>query len=393
MEDESVLAKGLVECIGEGSGARLVYQSGDSNIDCAVDVPDHGVALEKMVSQLIDSDHGAIRSIDEINAVGHRVVHGGEAFVDAAKITDEVIGIVEEQAPLAPLHNPPNLTGIRAARKVFSAVPHVAVFDTAFHQTLPPHAFHYGVPYELYEKHHVRRYGFHGTSHLFVARRAAKHLGKPFSEFNGITCHLGNGCSMAAIRNGKSVDTTMGLTPLEGLLMGTRSGDIDPALPFFLTRTLGIPFEEVDSLLNKKSGLLGVSGVSNDMRTLIEAARDGSDRAQLAIEMFAYRVKKYIGAYTAVLNGCDAVVFTGGIGERSALQRSMICSNLDNIGILLDENRNAQTEAVEATISAAGSHIAVLVIPTNEELEIARETAALTRGNEKQPVLCVETQA
>ncbi len=377
METESVLAKGLVERIGEGDGSKFKYDGGASKIEEIVAAPDHGTAFEIMIGHLIDKKHGVLESVKAIDAVGHRVVHGGEAFTDSALIDERVIRIVEEQAPLAPLHNPPNLTGIRAARKTLSDVPHVAVFDTAFHQTLPKHAFMYALPYELYETHRVRRYGFHGTSHKFVARRAAEILGKPFGEFTGITCHLGNGCSMAAVRNGQSIDTSMGLTPLEGLIMGTRSGDIDPALPFFLSSQTRMTLAEIDTLLNRKSGVLGVSGVSNDMRELIDAAEGGNARADLALKMFAYRVKKYIGAYLAVLNGCDAIVFTGGIGERDPDQREMICSDLETLGIEIDKKLNASVIAKETIVSLPLSRVKVMIVPTNEELEIARETAEL----------------
>jgi len=374
------LAKGLVERIGEAEGVRYAYESSAGRLSGEVTAPDHDAALNHMVERLVDPGHGAVKSVEEIDAVGHRVVHGGEAFVDAAEITEEIIATVQEQAALAPLHNPPNLAGIRAAMRLFPGVPHVAAFDTAFHQTMSPRAFLYGIPYDLYKQYHVRRYGFHGTSHRFVARRAAEMLGKPFSEFSGITCHLGNGCSMTAVRRGQSVDTSMGLTPLEGLMMGTRSGDIDPAVGFFLTRQAGIPFEELDSLFNKKSGMLGVSGLSNDMRTLIEAASNGHERARLALDMFAYRVRKYIGAYLAVLNGGDAIVFTGGIGENAPSLRQDVCSDLDRLGIEIDPGRNASVRSEEAVISAPGSQVVVMVVPTNEELEIARETALVTGG-------------
>jgi len=374
------LAKGLVERIGEAEGVRYAYESSAGRLSGEVTAPDHDAALNHMVERLVDPGHGAVKSVAEIDAVGHRVVHGGEAFVDAAEITEEIIATVQEQAALAPLHNPPNLAGIRAARRLFPGVPHVAAFDTAFHQTMSPRAFLYGIPYDLYKQYHVRRYGFHGTSHRFVARRAAEMLGKPFSEFSGITCHLGNGCSMTAVRRGQSVDTSMGLTPLEGLMMGTRSGDIDPAVGFFLTRQAGIPFEELDSLFNKKSGMLGVSGLSNDMRILIEAASNGHERARLALDMFAYRVRKYIGAYLAVLNGGDAIVFTGGIGENAPSLRQDVCSDLDRLGIEIDPGRNASVRSEEAVISAPGSQVVVMVVPTNEELEIARETALVTGG-------------
>lgn len=382
MESETALAKGKVERIGEPQGAWYSFESAGAVLSGPVEAADHEAALNHMVAQLTAPKSGVMKSTEEISAVGHRVVHGGEAFVQSVEITEEALAQIQEQASLAPLHNPPNLAGIRAARKLFPHVTHAAVFDTAFHQTMPPYAFHYGIPYVFYEKHHLRRYGFHGTSHKFVGLRAAEMLGKPFSKFTGITCHLGNGCSMAAIRNGQSVDTSMGLTPLEGLVMGTRSGDIDPALGFFLTREAGIPFEELDSLLNRNSGLLGLSGLSNDARTLVEASARGHKRATLALEVFCYHVRKYIGSYLAVLNGCDAIVFTGGIGENAAPLRERICSDLDYLGISIDVGRNASVFSREAIISAPLSKIALLVVPTNEELEIARDTAWISRAVE-----------
>ncbi len=379
MADGRALARGLVERIGEVSGARAKYAGPRGESAGEVQAPDHSAALAYMAGRLADRNLGAVASLDEVDAVGHRVVHGGEKFVHAAPIDDAVESAIESLCPLAPLHNPPNLAGIRAARRYFPGVPHVAVFDTAFHQTMPPHASLYALPYELYEKHGVRRYGFHGTSHLYVARLAAERLGREFGAFNAVTCHLGNGCSIAAVRGGRSVDTSMGLTPLEGLMMGTRSGDIDPALPFFLHRAAGIPFDKVESLLNKQSGLLGVSGVSNDCRTLWEAADGGHVRARLALEMFAYRVKKYIGAYLAALNGAEAVVFTGGIGERDILIRRMVCSGLEWLGIRLDEAQNNATFGREGVISAPDSRVRLMVIPTNEELKIANETLPFAR--------------
>jgi len=384
MDTNQVLARGIIERIGESEGARYKHSSERGELAGDADAPDHEAALAHMVEHLTDPKHGALASLDEIDAVGHRVVHGGERFVRAVEINDEVIRAIETLAPLAPLHNPPNLAGIIAARHHFPAVPHVAVFDTAFHQTMPPHAFQYGLPYEFYEKHGVRRYGFHGTSHLYVARTAAAMLGKEFSDFSGITCHLGNGCSIAAVKNGQSVDTSMGLTPLEGLLMGTRSGDIDPAIIFFLAREAGVPFNKIENILNKKSGLLGVSGVGNDVRVIHAAAEKGDPRARLALDIFAYRVKKYIGAYLAALNGCDAVVFTGGIGENDIRTREKICSGLQWLGIRLDPAANQSAVGNASVISALQSRVKLLVIPTNEELEIARETVPFVRAAQEQ---------
>jgi acetate kinase len=380
MDAAQVLAKGMVERIGGQETGSYKYECRGKRLTGELGVRDHEAALAHLVGLLTDPVHGAIASTAEIEAVGHRVVHGGEAFIEAVLIDEKVLTAVREQIPLAPLHNPANLAGIHAAQQLFPQVMHVAVFDTAFHQTMPPRAYLYGLPYELYEKHRIRRYGFHGISHRYVARRGAEMLGKPLEEFSGITCHLGNGSSLAAIRHGQSIDTSMGLTPLEGLIMGTRCGDIDPAIPFFLTREAGFEFEEVNALLNRKSGLLGISGLSNDVRTLVEAADDGDPRAVLALEMFAYRVKQYIGAYMAVLNGCDAIIFTGGVGENATTVREQICAGLNALGIRMSLERNNAVHAEEAVISTALSDVALLVVPTNEEWEIARETACLNEA-------------
>ena len=378
MADESILAKGVVERIGEEqSRYEQTTDKGERAFDTKA--PDHHEAMRIIHDELLAEDTGVLQSDDDVEAVGHRVVHGGEAFIESRLICEEVIATIKEYFTLAPLHNPPNLAGIEAAQKYFPHAPHVAVFDTAFHQTMPKAAYLYALPYEYYEEHRIRRYGFHGTSHRFVALRGAKFFGKAPDEFSAITCHLGNGCSMAAVKHGRSVDTTMGMTPLEGLVMGTRCGDIDPALIFFLQRKLGMTCDEVDRVLNKESGLLGVSGLSNDMRELI-AAGPQNGRAKLALDIFAYRVKKYIGAYVAVLGQTDAVIFTGGIGERAAGMRARICAGLDGLGLALDPKANAACFAEEAAISAADSRIAVAVIPTNEELLIARDTVAVARG-------------
>ncbi len=362
MADGAVRARGVVERIGEPGG-----------------LSDHTAALNAMIERLRHGDDSGARAVNitDLAAVGHRVVHGGEHFVKATIIDDTVEQAIESLTALAPLHNPPNLAGIRGARRAFADIPHVAVFDTAFHQTMPPRAFLYGLPYEHYKRDGVRRYGFHGTSHAYVARAAAEFIGCAPDRFNAVTCHLGNGCSMAAIRDGKSIDTSMGLTPLEGLMMGTRSGDIDPALCFFLPKKAGIPIEEMETMLNKQSGLLGVSGISNDFRALQQAAIDGNARARLAMDMFAYRIRKYLGAYLAVLDGCDAVVFTGGIGEHQAEIRALICDRLSHLGIVMDHRQNVAVDGRAARISHPESPIAVLVMPTNEELEIARQTVAV----------------
>ncbi|MDD4748940.1 MAG: acetate kinase, partial [Methanosarcinaceae archaeon] len=330
-----------------------------------------------------------IWTMSEINAVGHRVVHGGENFTSSAIIDENVEEAIEGCFELAPLHNPPNLTGIKACKEIMPNVPMVAVFDTAFHQTMPPYAYMYALPYDCYEKYGVRKYGFHGTSHKYVAMRAAAMLGKPEKETKLITCHLGNGSSIAAVRGGKSIETSMGFTPLEGLAMGTRCGSLDPAVIPFLMEKENLTAREIDTLMNKKSGVLGVSGLSNDFRDLDEAAANGNKRAELALQLFAYRVKKYIGEYSAVLNGTDAIVFTAGIGENSASIRQRILMGLDNVGISIDEEKN-KIRGEEIDISTDEASVRVFVIPTNEELAIARETKELVGDsikNEPLPAL------
>lgn len=376
MPNEVVLAKGLLEKIGE-EGSKLMHQVNENKIEIKKGIKNHDEGMNLIVEVLLSKEYGVIKSIDEIEGIGHRVVHGGESFNKSVVINNEVIKIIEDYCDLAPLHNPPNLTGIRACSSIFKDVPQVAAFDTAFHQTIPEVAYLYAIPYELYEKYKVRRYGFHGTSHRFVARRTAELLNKNKDEVNIITLHLGNGCSVTAIEKGNSIDTSMGLTPLEGLVMGTRSGDIDSAIIFYL-ETKGYKINEINNLLNKKSGLLGISGISNDVRNLIDAAESGEKRAKLSLDIFCYRVKKYIGAYTAVLGKVDAVVFTGGIGENAVRLRLQICENLENIGIELDKEKNKKAIKTEVKISSENSHVAVFVIPTNEELRIAFDTYELT---------------
>jgi acetate kinase len=381
MPEGTVLAKGLVEKIGEAAGAFKHSDDGGEQAG-KQKIADHREGLTIAVKCLTGSSRPAIKSLTEIKAVGHRVVHGGEKFTGSVVITAEVEKTIEEYFDLAPLHNPPNMTGIRAAQELLPDVPQIACFDTSFHTTLPEVAYVYALPYELYEKYRVRRYGFHGTSHRYVARRCAELLGKDKHELNAITCHLGNGCSMAAVKGGNSVDTTMGLTPLEGLVMGTRSGDIDPAIIFYLA---GKPeyknVRDIDKLMNKQSGLLGVSGVSNDMRAVRQAAAEGNQRAQLAVEIFAYRIRKYIGAYAAALPKLDAVIFTGGIGENAAPVRAKIVAGLfDNLGIRLDVAKNdVAVGGREADVSAPDSRVHVMVIPTNEEKVIAADTYALSQ--------------
>ncbi|MBM4083868.1 MAG: acetate kinase, partial [Planctomycetes bacterium] len=346
-------------------------------------VPDHDKGMELVLACLTDKAIGVIGSVSEIGAVGHRVVHGGERFSGSVVITPEVVQVVEDYADLAPLHNPPNLTGIRAAMKRLPGTPQVAAFDTAFHQTIPKKAFLYALPYELYERYRIRRYGFHGTSHRYVARRAAQLLDMDKDEANIITAHLGNGCSITAVERGKSVDTSMGLTPLEGLVMGTRCGDIDPAIIFYLAERRGMAIEKINALLNKQSGLLGVSGLSNDMRNLRheDAAWDAKtrERARVARDIFAYRLKKYLGAYLAVLGRVHGIVFTGGIGENDPGIRWLACENLGGLGIQLDPVRNDAPAPAERLISAADSPVKVFVIPTNEEARIAFDTYELTK--------------
>jgi acetate kinase len=375
MTDERVIIKGNVERIGEPM-SRVTREVNGSKQSRDIACPDHSAAFRELISD-VAGPQGVIKSVREIDAVGHRVVHGGEDFTDSTRITEAVLNVIRAWVPLAPLHNPPNLTGIEAAMQLLPDVPHVAVFDTAFHQSMPPHAFVYAMPYEYYKDDRIRRYGFHGTSHRYVSERAARMLKMSAETVRCITCHLGNGCSMAAVRGGKSIDTSMGLTPLEGLVMGTRSGDLDPAIIFHLADVKGLSLPEINSVLNKKSGLIGLSGVSNDMRTLDEAAADGNERARLAQEVFAYRVRKYIGQYLAVLNGADAIVFTGGIGENNAGMRQRCISGLEGLGIELDVEKNASSRGREQDVSTPGSRIRILVIPTNEELVIARDTARI----------------
>lgn len=373
------LARGLVEKIGE-EGARIRHEApGRETAEEDLGPIDHAKGIEIAMSYLVGSPHGVLASLVEIEAVGHRVVHGGEEFSASTLITEEVVASVRKFCRLAPLHNPANLTGILACRKLLPGVPQVAVFDTAFHQTLPPKAWNYALPYDLYMKHGIRRYGFHGTSHRYVMWKAAKTLGGNPEDFRIITCHLGNGCSVAAIDRGRSVDTSMGFTPLEGLVMGTRSGDLDPAIVLYVMENEGIDAEGMDRLLNKKSGLLGVSGKGNDMRDIEEAARGGDERCDLALRLFAYRVKKYIGAYTAVLGGLDVLVFTAGIGEHHALSRRLICENLDCLGIRLDEARNGCLPE-DGRISVQEAPVTVLVVPTNEEMAIAYDTREIVEG-------------
>jgi acetate kinase len=372
-ESKKTLTRGSVERIGM-SGATLTNTRHDGDeIRIAGEIVDHTSAIEYILAVLLSRNHGVINDKSDIHAVGHRVVHGGETFSDSVRITDEVIKSLRDNIELAPLHNPHNLRGIAACDVNLPGIPQVAVFDTSFHQKMPKKAYLYGLPYSLYSRYKIRRYGFHGTSHRYVSARAAQLLGKELTSLRLVTCHLGNGCSMAAVDRGISVDTTMGFTPLEGLLMGTRSGDVDPSVILFVMGKEGLSLGEANTLLNKHSGLQGISGVSSDMREVVSEMKNGDKKATYAFDVFCYRVRKYVGAYAAAMGGIDALIFTGGIGENSTDVRTACCEGLGFLGISVDEALNASEEK-EKSISAAGSHTQVLVVPTNEELVIAMDT-------------------
>ena len=377
-ESENVLAKGLCERIGIPGSAIIHQPGGGDTITTEVDMPDHTTAVRLVIEKLTDAQVGVIGSLDEIGAVGHRIVHGGEKFAGSVVITDEVIGEIEKCSDLAPLHNPANLIGIRSCLEIMPTVPMVGVFDTAFHQTMPPKAYLYGLPYEYYENYQVRRYGFHGTSHDFVSARAAQILGKKREDLKIIVCHLGNGASVSAVDHGRSVDTSMGLTPLEGLIMGTRCGDLDAAIIPFLAGRLGVSAQEVVDICNKKSGVLGLSGLSSDFRDLAEAAAQGNEKAETALETYAYRVGKYIGAYTAAMNGVDVIVFTAGAGENNAEVRKLIGQYIGYLGTNIEEEKN-KIRGEEIILSDEGARVVTMVVPTNEELAIARETVRLVK--------------
>lgn len=378
VETEQVLAKGLVERIGM-AGAILTHKpTNREEVRLSGEILDHKMAIEYVMSILLSKNHGVIKDKSEIDAVGHRVVHGGEAFSGSVLITEDVMASIRACIDYAPLHNPPNLKGINAVKSLLPDIPQVGVFDTAFHQSMPKHAFLYGLPYTLYRRHGIRRYGFHGTSHRFVSGRTAILAGKPLEELNIITAHLGNGSSIAAIQNGKSVDTSMGFTPLEGLLMGTRCGDMDPAIILQIMHKEELTVNDANILLNKHSGLQGISGLSSDMRE-IEEEYNENERAKLAHDMFTYRLKKYIGAYTAAMGGVDALVFTGGIGENSDLVRKNALSGLEYMGVELDEEKNNEHSSEEREISSANSKVQIYVIPTNEELVIALDTKQIVK--------------
>ena len=376
-ETEVALAVGLCERIG--IDGRLNHTpNGGEKVVIEQAMPDHEVAIRMVLDALTNENYGVIKNLDEIDAIGHRLVHGGEKFTKSVIIDDEVIAGVEECSPLAPLHNPANLIGVRACQAIMPGVPNIGVFDTAFHQTMEPVAYMYGLPYEYYEKYKVRRYGFHGTSHSFVSKRAIQMLNLDPDNSKIIVCHIGNGSSISAVKNGKVVDTSMGMTPMEGLVMGTRCGDMDPTIVEYLAHSLNKSLEEVMVILNKKSGVLGISGVSSDFRDLDKASNEGNERAKLAVEVFSYRTAKYIGSYIAAMNGVDAIVFTAGLGENNIVVREQVLNHFGYMGITLDKEAN-QIRGEEKIISTPDSKVTVAVIPTNEELAIAHETVALLK--------------
>lgn len=378
-DSEKVLAKGLCERIGIDGSAITHQPAGGEKVTTEVEMPNHTEAVKYVIEKLVDKEVGVVSSLDEIGAVGHRIVHGGEKFSGSVVIDDEVIKAVEECNDLAPLHNPANLIGINSCKEIMPGVPMVAVFDTAFHQTMPKKAYLYGLPYEYYEDYKVRRYGFHGTSHDFVSNRAAEILGKKREDLKIIVCHLGNGASVSAVQNGKCVDTSMGLTPLEGLIMGTRSGDLDPAIISFIADKEGISADDVVNVCNKKSGVLGLSGgLSSDFRDLGTAAEEGNEKAKTALETWSYRVAKYVGAYAAAMNGVDVIAFTAGVGENNFAAREMICEYFGYLGVTIDKEAN-QKRGEEIIISTKESRTTVMVVPTDEELAIARETVRLVK--------------
>ncbi|WP_022851179.1 acetate kinase [Limisalsivibrio acetivorans] len=385
-EKGSVVAKGVVERVGIGDSFIVHEVPGRDTHRDEYECHDHSTAIQLIVKTLTGSDCGVIKQMNEISAVGHRVVHGGDKFVGSVKITDDVLKTIEDVQHLAPLHNPPNLAGIRAAQGVLPDVPHVAIFDTAFHQTMPDYAYMYAVPHEWYEEHGVRRYGFHGTSHLYVSKRAAVLLGKDPKECNIITMHIGNGVSHTAIKNGVSVDTSMGLTPLEGAVMGTRCGDLDPAIPLFMQTQLGVDAKQMDNILNKKSGMLGITGKYTDRRDILSCdAADTKDKCRLATEMEAYRLRKYIGSYYAVLGRVDAIVFTAGVGENAGAIRQMALEGLEEMGIVVDKEKNLATFSKhgETEVSTPKSKVKVYVIPTNEELVFVEDVVAILNDQYK----------
>ena len=377
MEKKEVIAQGIIEKIGmKGSFLKVTLPNGQKVI-LEGEILEHRAGIEYILGVLLSEKYGCIKSLNEIDAVGHRVVHGGERFNTSVRITEEVIDMLNECIELAPLHNPPNLKGIYAIQELLPDTPQVSVFDTAFHQTMPDYAYMYGIPYSLYEKYGIRRYGFHGTSHRYVSKRACEFLNVPYEEQRIITAHIGNGGSLAAIKNGKSIDTSMGMTPVEGLIMGTRSGDVDPGVISYIMDKERMSAQGISTLVNKFSGVLGMSGVSSDMREIEAAIKEGNKRAKLALDAYNYRIKKYIGSYAAAMGGVDILVFTGGVGENQAVTRSYVCKNMAFMGIELDEELNASVRATEVVISKPESKVKVVIIPTDEELTIAKDTVEI----------------
>lgn len=379
MDDKSVMTSGGAERVGlDGAFVKVKLPNGEKK-QIMHDIPEHTEGVKFIFSLLTDPEIGVIKDLKEIDAVGHRMVHGGEKFNKSVLLTDEVLKAFEACIDLAPLHNPANLKGVKAVSELMPGLPQVGVFDTAFHQTMPAHSYLYAIPYELYEKYGVRRYGFHGTSHRYVSQRVCEFLGVDYNTKRIITCHIGNGGSVAAVENGKCVDTSMGLTPLEGLMMGTRSGDIDGGAITFLEKKLGLDADGMSNLLNKKSGVLGITGISSDMREIDTAVEQGNERAKLALDMYNYRIKKYVGAYAAAMGGCDIIVFTAGVGENQSEMREAVCENMEYMGVKIDKEKNKGIRGVEAVISAPDSKVTVCVIPTDEELMIATDTMNLLK--------------
>ena len=379
MTNETLLCKGLVEKIGIDGSVITHEKVGMDKFRLETPMANHEDAIAQVLAAIQDPEHGVVKDMSEIGAVGHRVVHGGEKYADSVLITEAVMKDVEECCEIAPLHNPPNIAGINACKALMPDTPMVAVFDTAFHQTMPPESYLYAIPYEYYTKYHIRRYGFHGTSHKYVSRRAAEMLNVDLEDLKIITCHLGNGASVSAIKHGKCIDTSMGFTPLEGLVMGTRSGDIDPALVTYIRQKENLPSGKANEILNKKSGVLGISGVSSDFRDIEAAVAEGNERAALALKVFAHKVRFYIGAYIAEMIGCDAIVFTAGVGENDITMRELICHDLGNLGIKIDPLKN-KIRGKETIISADDARVKCLLIPTNEELMIAKDTFEIVKG-------------
>lgn len=377
MSKSEVLAQGGIEKIGLEDSFLKLTKPDNQKVTIHKSIPEHQTGVEMILNVLTSAENGCIQSLSEIQAVGHRVVHGGEKFNESVVITQEVINKVEECIELAPLHNPSNLIGIRAVESLMPGVPQVAVFDTAFHQTMPPKAYIYGLPYSYYENFGIRRYGFHGTSHRYVTKRACELLGVPYDHQRIVSAHIGNGASIAAIKNGKSIDTSMGMTPVDGLLMGTRSGEIDAGVLTFIQDKEHLDHQQLNDLLNKRSGVLGVSGVSSDMREIEDAVKAGNERAILAMDMYNYRIKKYVGSYAAVLGGLDILIFTGGVGENQWVTRTDVCANMEYMGIKIDESKNIGMRGKEMVLSTPDSKVAVLVVPTEEELMIAHDTMEL----------------